>query len=142
MLSSLSFHHLPLFSCARSSFVFAPGHSSDTVQRSLPYDSPGQTFVAFEKPQGLATTGKLSNILRFIVKEIDPSTGETVDDGVEDECQLEDLDVVAADYMIKVGVSNFRNAWESMGDDCERVDEYGLGPRESYFYSLRFKEKT
>lgn len=33
--------------------------------------------------------------------------------------------------MLKVGVSNFRNAWESMGDDCERVDEYGLGVRES-----------
>jgi coatomer protein complex subunit gamma len=33
--------------------------------------------------------------------------------------------------MLKVGVSNFRNAWESMGADCERVDEYGLGPRES-----------
>lgn len=33
--------------------------------------------------------------------------------------------------MLKVGVSNFRNAWESMGADWERVDEYGLGPRES-----------
>ncbi|KAL2460141.1 Coatomer subunit gamma [Abeliophyllum distichum] len=33
--------------------------------------------------------------------------------------------------MLKVGVSNFRNAWESMGPDCERIDEYGLGPRES-----------
>lgn len=33
--------------------------------------------------------------------------------------------------MLKVGVSNFRNAWESVGADCERVDEYGLGVRES-----------
>lgn len=33
--------------------------------------------------------------------------------------------------MLKVGVSNFRNAWESMGPDYERVDEYGLGARES-----------
>ena len=38
--------------------------------RSLPYDSPGQTFVAFQKPQGVATVGKFSNILRFIVKEV------------------------------------------------------------------------
>lgn len=50
---------------------------------------------------------------------------------MEDEYQLEDLEVVAADYMQKVGVSNFRNAWESMDPDSERVDEYGLGPRES-----------
>ena len=53
------------------------------------------------------------------------------DDGVEDEYQLEDLEVVAADYILKVGVSNFRNAWESMDPDTERVEEYGLGTRES-----------
>ncbi|KAF1871525.1 hypothetical protein Lal_00020319 [Lupinus albus] len=119
--------------------------------RSLPYDSPGQTFVAFEKPEGVPTVGKFSNILKFIIKEttyvifakitslphklyhlqVDPSTGETEDDGVEDEYQLEDLEVVAADYILKVGVTNFKNAWESMGPDFERVDEYGLGPRES-----------
>lgn len=63
--------------------------------------------------------------------QVDPSTGEAEDDGVEDEYQLEDLEVVAADYMMKVAVSNFRNAWESMGPDFEHVDEYGLGPRES-----------
>lgn len=50
---------------------------------------------------------------------------------MEDEYQLEDLEVVAADYIQKVGVSNFKNAWESLDPDCERVDEYGLGPRES-----------
>ncbi|XP_022746877.1 coatomer subunit gamma [Durio zibethinus] len=99
--------------------------------RSLPYDSPGQTFVAFEKPEGVPAVGKFSNMLRFVVKEVDPSTGEAEDDGVEDEYQLEELEVVAADYMLKVGVSNFRNAWESMGQDFERVDEYGLGPRDS-----------
>jgi hypothetical protein len=38
--------------------------------RSLPYDSPGQTFVAFEKPEGVPATSKFSNILRFIVKEV------------------------------------------------------------------------
>lgn len=63
--------------------------------------------------------------------QVDPTTGETEEDGVEDEYQLEDLEVVAADYVLKVGVSNFRNAWESMGPEFERVDEYGLGPRES-----------
>ncbi|KAK4794751.1 hypothetical protein SAY86_012745 [Trapa natans] len=99
--------------------------------QSLPYDSPGQSFLAFEKPGGVAAVGRFSNTLRFIVKEVDPSTGEVEDDGVEDEYQLEDLEVVAADYMLKVAVSNFRNAWENMNPDSERIDEYGLGPRES-----------
>ncbi|KAG8364328.1 hypothetical protein BUALT_Bualt19G0117300 [Buddleja alternifolia] len=99
--------------------------------KSLPYDTPAQTFVAFEKPEGVPAIGKFSNMLRFTVKEVDPSTGEAEDDGVEDEYQLEDFEIVAADYILKVGVSNFKNAWESMGPDSERVDEYGLGPREN-----------
>ncbi|XP_010526924.1 PREDICTED: coatomer subunit gamma [Tarenaya hassleriana] len=98
---------------------------------SLPYDSPGQAFVAFEKPAGVPAVGKFSNTLAFVVKEVDPSTGEAEDDGVEDEYQLEDLEVVAADYILKVGVSNFRNAWENMDPENEHVDEYGLGQRES-----------
>lgn len=65
------------------------------------------------------------------VFQVDPSTGEAEDDGVEDEYQLEDLEIVSADYMLKVGVSNFRNAWESMDPESERVDEYGLGVREN-----------
>ncbi|PKA57036.1 Coatomer subunit gamma-2 [Apostasia shenzhenica] len=99
--------------------------------KTLPYDSPGQTFVAFEKPDGLPSNGRFSNMLKFIVKEVDPSTGEAEEDGVDDEYQLEDLEVTAADYMLKVPVLNFKNAWDSMGPDCERVDEYGLGVRES-----------
>ncbi|XP_010530844.1 PREDICTED: coatomer subunit gamma-like [Tarenaya hassleriana] len=98
---------------------------------SLPYDSPGQAFVAFEKPAGVPSVGKFSNTLAFIVKEVDPSTGEVEEDGVEDEYQLEDVEVVASDYILKVGVSNFRNAWENMDPENEHVDEYGLGPRES-----------
>ncbi|KAG9440964.1 hypothetical protein H6P81_021129 [Aristolochia fimbriata] len=96
---------------------------------TLPYDSPGQTFVAFEKPEGLAM-GKFSNILRFISKEVDPSNGEADEEGVEDEYQLEDLEVVAADYMLKVGVSNFKNAWESLDPDTELTAEYDL-PKDS-----------
>ncbi len=71
------------------------------------------------------------SVLTAFFPQVDPSTGEAEDDGVEDEYQLEDFEVVAADYILKVGVSNFRNAWENMGADFEHVDEYGLGPRES-----------
>ncbi|KAG6502410.1 hypothetical protein ZIOFF_042303 [Zingiber officinale] len=99
--------------------------------RSLPYDLPGQTFVAFEKPEGVPAMGKFSNLLKFVVKEVDPATGEAEEEGVEDEYQLEDLEIVAADYMLKVGVSNFKNAWESLDPENERIDEYGLGVKES-----------
>lgn len=69
--------------------------------------------------------------MSLVCHQVDPTTGEAEEDGVEDEYQLEDLDVVAADYILKEQVHNFRHAWENMGPDCERVDEYGLGQRES-----------
>jgi coatomer protein complex subunit gamma len=99
--------------------------------KRLPYNKPGQIFVAFKKPEHVPAIGKFSNVLRFTVKEVDTSTGEAEEDGVEDEYQIEDFDIVAADYMLRVAVSNFRNAWENMDLDSERVDEYGLGARES-----------
>ncbi|KAL6648518.1 hypothetical protein ACP70R_012742 [Stipagrostis hirtigluma subsp. patula] len=98
---------------------------------SLPYNSPGQIFVAFEKPERFPAVGRFSNLLKFIVKEVDTSTGEADEDGVEDEYQLEEFEIVSADYMLRVAVSNFRNAWENMDPQSERVDEYGLGARES-----------
>lgn len=41
---------------------------------SLPYDTPGQTFLAFERPEGVPAVEKFSNTLRFIVKEVPSST--------------------------------------------------------------------
>lgn len=41
---------------------------------SLPYDTPGQTFLAFEKPEGVPAVGKFTNLLRFIVKEVSSSS--------------------------------------------------------------------
>lgn len=63
--------------------------------------------------------------------QVDTSTGEAEDEGVEDVYQLEDLEVVAADYILKVGVSNFKNAWESMDSELEVAADYDLGPKES-----------
>jgi len=98
---------------------------------SMPCGVLGQAFVAFEKPEGACSLGKFSNTLRFDVKEVDPSTGDADEEGYEDEYQLEDSEVTAADYILKAGVSNFRNAWDSLDAELERVDEYSLGMRES-----------
>ncbi|KAH7294192.1 hypothetical protein KP509_28G060100 [Ceratopteris richardii] len=98
---------------------------------SLPYNSPGQAFVAFEKPQGVYSIGKFANTMRFLVKEVDKDTGEVEEEGVEDEYQLEDLEVVPSDYFLKQTVQNFRNAWENLAPEFERVDEYGLGVKDS-----------
>jgi len=38
--------------------------------RSLPYDTPEQTFMAFKKLEGVPAVGKFSNMLKSIVKEV------------------------------------------------------------------------
>ncbi|CAM6082467.1 unnamed protein product [Calypogeia fissa] len=98
---------------------------------SLPYGTAGQAFVAFQKPEGSVSVGKFLNTLKFIVKEVDPSSGEAEEDGYEDDFQLEELDVTAADYILKIGVSNFKGAWEALDPEFEKVEEYEFGVREN-----------
>ncbi|BBM97369.1 coatomer subunit gamma [Marchantia polymorpha subsp. ruderalis] len=98
---------------------------------SMPYGAPGQAFVAFQKTEGRLCVGKFSNILKFRVKEVDPNTGDCDDEGYEDEYQLEELEVTAADYVLKTVVTNFRGAWDAINAENEMVDEYGIGVRES-----------
>ena len=69
--------------------------------------------------------------LRFIVKEIDPSTGECEEEGYEDEYPLEDIYMSPTDFMHAVKVSNFRNDWEELEAETEMADEYGIGCRDS-----------
>lgn len=39
------------------------------------YGEVGQTYVALARPEGATLVGKFTNVLRFTVKEIDPTTG-------------------------------------------------------------------
>lgn len=41
------------------------------------------------------------------------------------------VQVTIGDYIQRTSVSNFRNSWEALDPGLEKVDEYGLGPRES-----------
>ena len=42
------------------------------------YGEVGHSYVALARPEGAALVGKLVNTLKFTVKEIDPSTGESI----------------------------------------------------------------
>ncbi|KAK9837106.1 hypothetical protein WJX81_003075 [Elliptochloris bilobata] len=97
----------------------------------MPHGAVGHTFTLLRRPEGSMALGKLVNILRFKVKEIDPSTGETEEEGYEDEYTLEDLNVAPGDYIRAAPVPNFRAAWEALGEEAELGDDYGLGEREN-----------
>jgi coatomer protein complex subunit gamma len=75
--------------------------------------------------------GSIPCILKFKVKEIDPSTGEAEEEGFDDEYQLEDIDCSPANYVKSSPTSNFTESWESLGEENEVADSYALGQRES-----------
>lgn len=95
----------------------------------MPLNAVGQTFTVLAREAGWPL-GRMANILRFRVKEVDPSSGVVEEEGFEDEYQLEDLEVSPQDYIKPVLVSNFRTSWEELNPDSEMSDEYGLGHRE------------
>ncbi|GIL83130.1 hypothetical protein Vretimale_11463 [Volvox reticuliferus] len=97
---------------------------------TMPLNGVGQCFTVVSRQPGAIATGKVVNILKFKVKEIDPSTGEAEEEGYDDEYQLEDLEVTPADYVKPTLLGNFRKAWEELDPATEKEDEYGLGTRE------------
>ncbi|KAB0401884.1 hypothetical protein E2I00_011809, partial [Balaenoptera physalus] len=76
--------------------------------RNLPYNQPGTCYTL------------------FTVKDCDPTTGETDDEGYEDEYVLEDLEVTVADHIQKVMKLNFEAAWDEVGDEFEKEETFTL----------------
>jgi len=98
---------------------------------SLPYGTPGITYVAVKIPKDAISTGTCQNTLKFVTKEIDPSTGEPEDTGNEDEYQLEDCEVTVSDYVRKFVAHNWQEKWDEIGDEFEAVETYSLSTMKS-----------
>ncbi len=93
---------------------------------SLPCGTPGSTFVSLLRPSDSFPTGSIGCTLKFISKEIDPSTGEPEEPGYEDEYHLEELELGIADYMQRVYIENFQEKWQQLGDEFEVIETYAL----------------
>ncbi|XP_072798067.1 coatomer subunit gamma-1 isoform X2 [Vicugna pacos] len=96
--------------------------------RSLPYNQPGTcyTLVALPKEDPTAVACTFSCMMKFTVKDCDPTTGETDEEGYEDEYVLEDLEVTIADHIQKVMKVNFEAAWDEVGDEFEKEETFTL----------------
>ena len=97
----------------------------------MPLYASGSTFVSFSFAPGSFVQAKFACVLKFTSKEVDPSSGEPEEDGYEDEYTLEDLDVSTLDFIKPGGSVNFRKQWDEIAEENERMDDYGLGQRES-----------
>jgi len=107
----------------------APGLVVDAEIKcaSLPFGSPGDAFLCLRRVEGVPV-GTLPCTLKFIVKDIDPAAGEPADDetGYDDEYNLEDLELASADFMKKVPVVDFKEAWSTIGAEHEVVETFSL----------------
>jgi len=92
-----------------------------------PYGTPGDSFLCLRRVEGLPI-GSFSCTLKFVVKDVDPAKGEPEEDetGYDDEYNLEELEIAAADFMKRVPVLDFREAWDTIGNGCEVVETFSL----------------
>lgn len=97
----------------------------------LKTDEPGTVYVSFTRPAEPAfVTSGFTNILKFTIKEIDPSTGEPEESGYEDEYQVEDLELTGADYVVPAFAGSFDNIWSGLASADEAEETLALsGPK-------------
>jgi len=99
-------------------------------ETQLKYGVAGVTFVALQRPEKYFSSGAITNTLNFYFKDVDTSSGEVDQVGVEDQYQLEEMEVKEGDFMRHgedIGLVEFRRQWETLGDTAEAVKKYSLG---------------
>jgi len=94
---------------------------------AVPFGQPGDTFCCLRRVEGLPI-GSFGCTLKFLVKDVDPAKGMPEEDetGYDDEYHLEELEIAAADFMKRVPVVDFREAWDTIGGGCEVVETFSL----------------
>ena len=99
--------------------------------------SPGIVYVSFtrDSPEGYAS-GSFQCTLKFVSKEVDPSTGEPEEDGYEDEYQLEEVELGAGDYIIPTYVT-FSSEWDRLRGGPSATETFSLSAMESLKGDLR-----
>jgi coatomer protein complex subunit gamma len=83
----------------------------------LKTDEPGTVYVSFSRPaEPTFLAASFTNILKFTLKEIDPTTQEPEESGYEDEYQVEDLNLTGADYVLPAFAGSWDNIWTGLAD--------------------------
>ena len=90
-------------------------------------NTPGVAYVAFKRnPEAGFPATSFPCEMKFNVADCDPDTMEPDGDGYEDVFPLEAVELNTSEFMAKVPVSNFRAAWEALGEDGEVLESFAL----------------
>ena len=95
-------------------------------------DEPGTVYVSFSRPSDPTfVAASFTNLLKFTLREIDPTTSEPEEEGYEDEYQAEDLEITGADYVIPAFAGSFDNIWSSLPPEHEADETLQLSNAKS-----------
>ncbi|KIJ66406.1 hypothetical protein HYDPIDRAFT_86985 [Hydnomerulius pinastri MD-312] len=94
--------------------------------------SPSIVYVSFtrDSPEEYVTAS-FQCILKFISKELDPSTGEPEEEGYEDEYQLEEVELSAGGDYIIPSYSSFSSEWDRLRSGATATETFSLSAMES-----------
>jgi coatomer protein complex subunit gamma len=94
--------------------------------------SPGIIYVSLtrDSPQNYAIASFQCS-LKFVSKELDPSTGEPEADGYEDEYQLEEVELSAGSDYIIPSYASFSSEWDRLRSGATAMDTFALSSLES-----------
>ncbi|GJD06972.1 Coatomer subunit gamma [Galdieria sulphuraria] len=99
----------------------------------LKYGSPQHAFVVLQRLEGFYPIGDAPCEVRYVVKEMIPSTGEVDERGFDEEYKLEDLSFGISDYMVPLQQSNarFKDIWDKFGSQNEVRETFALSMHQS-----------
>ncbi|KAH8835640.1 coatomer subunit gamma [Flagelloscypha sp. PMI_526] len=94
--------------------------------------SPGIVYVAFTRddPEAFAM-GSFACTLKFVTKEIDPSTGEPEEEGFADEYGIDEVEVSAGGDYIVPSYATFGSEWDRLRTGPNATETFALSAMES-----------
>jgi coatomer protein complex subunit gamma len=94
--------------------------------------SPGIVYASFtrEDPEDFPLAS-FACTLKFISRELDPSTGEPEEGGYEDEYQLEEVELSAGGDYIVPSYATFGSEWDRLRTGPNATESYNLASMES-----------
>jgi coatomer protein complex subunit gamma len=101
--------------------------SGEIACEQIKYGETKNCFTIMERNDDAPlSSSKYSCELRFTIVQVDPATGEEEGTGFEEEYPLESFEIATSDFMAKVTVPDFRQAWETVGNGGEVLEKFAL----------------
>jgi len=92
----------------------------------------GTVYVSFTRDEGSSAfpQGTLTNTLRFLSREVDPSTGEAEEASYDDQYETSELELGVSDY-VEERWADWSNEWEALGKEHTATETFALTALES-----------